>query len=84
MCLRLDDVVFINDFMMNYRELFSIQNAQSSKVLLEDIDFINKQQTIFNTKNVPMSSIFNNQIPEHLKDVEKLTKRQKLYFFFSR
>ena len=84
MCLRLEDVVFLYDFMMNYRELFSVQNAQSSKVLLEDIEFINKQQTIFNTKNVPMSSIFNNHIPDHLRDLEKLTKRQKLYFFFFR
>ena len=42
MALRLDDVVSLYDFMMNYRELFSVDNAQSAKILIEDIDFINK------------------------------------------
>lgn len=82
MSLRLDDICALQDFIMNHRDLFTPKNAKSAKILLDDLDFVNKQSNIFDAKPIAVKSVFT-VIPEPLVKVEKMYGNT-IYFFMYR
>lgn len=51
LCLTLNDVRFLYDFMLNFRELFE-SSKQSANILMEDLDHFIKSNKIFQNKKM--------------------------------
>lgn len=51
LCLTLNDVRFLYDFMLNYRELFE-GSKQSANILMEDLNHFIKANKIFQNKKM--------------------------------
>lgn len=58
LCLSLNDIRFLYDFMLNFRDLFT-DSKQSTSILMEDLDHFIKQSKIFQNKKMQLALAVN-------------------------